>query len=414
MQIFFSPDSRERGLARMRTIATVAAVLILTVFVLSSMYSAQHPVLPWVRAFAEAATVGAIADWFAVVALFRHPLGIPVLHTAIIPRNQDRIGRSLGQFVERNFLTPENVLRKLQQAALSRRLAGWLARPGGAQALSRQIGNAIPPMLAALEDEDMRRLLDRVLRPAVERLDVAAMVARVAEVLVEEDAHQELLDAALRSAQRWMEGNREWLTERFGEMSKYTPQFIDRYVVGRVIAGVDNVLQQVAADPQHELRGRFDAAVRRLVQELRESPERQQQVEAIKQALLRALAAPPQLSALWRAGKAAVLRDLRRQESAIRGRLAEDLRALGAALERDEGLRIKVDGWVAQAVDHVVSRNGQVIALFIEEIVRGWDARELTRKAELEIGRDLQYIRINGMVVGGLVGLALHALSKLW
>ena len=221
----------------MRRIATLSLIGVFIVLVVSSIGVARYPALAWLRAFAEAATVGAVADWFAVVALFRRPLGLPIAHTAIIPRNKDRIGRSLGQFVEQNFLTPENIVKKLAQAGIAARLASWLAQRANSENAARRLCAAIPPLLHALEDEDMRHLLDQALTPQLQRVDAARFAARVLELVTAEGRHQQFLDAALRMVERWVSANRELLTAKFGEVSRYTPEFIDRYIVDRLIAG---------------------------------------------------------------------------------------------------------------------------------------------------------------------------------
>src|SRR5215813_9464553 len=184
-------------LIRMRSIATLLLLAVLALLVASAHWADAHPVLPWLRAFAEAATAGALADWFAVVALFRHPLGLPIPHTSIIPRNKDRIGRSLGHFVERNFLTPENIVRKLTRAGIAGWLTRWLALPANRERAAQRLCEAIPPLLSAFEDDDMRGLLERSLTPLLERLDLAQISARVLELFTVEQRHQRLLDAAL-------------------------------------------------------------------------------------------------------------------------------------------------------------------------------------------------------------------------
>jgi uncharacterized membrane-anchored protein YjiN (DUF445 family) len=406
-------DAKRAQLARMRWIATLLLLGVLAVLAASAIWASAHPALAWVRAFAEAATAGAIADWFAVVALFRRPLGLPIPHTAIIPRNKDRIGRSLGQFVERNFLTPENIVKKLAQAGIAGRLATWLSQPANAEIAAQRLCEAIPPVLSALEDEDMRGLLERSLTPLIERLDAAGLAARIIALFTAEQRHQRLLDAALRAVERWVDSHRELLVEKFGEMSRYTPQFIDRYIVDRMVAGTIDVLHQVAADPAHELRAKFDAATAKFVDDLRHSEVYRAQAEALKQDVLAHLKAEQYYRSLWRAGREKILTDLARGHSVIRTQVAQVLLSLGSSLAKDEPLQRKVDGWIERAVERVAVRNRHEISLLIEEIVRGWNARDMADKAELEIGRDLQYIRINGMLVGGLVGIVLHALSRL-
>jgi uncharacterized membrane-anchored protein YjiN (DUF445 family) len=406
------PAAKQAQLARMRQIATLSLVFVFIVLVASSVWVTQYPALVWVRAFAEAATVGAVADWFAVVALFRHPLGLPIPHTAIIPRNKDRIGRSLGHFVEQNFLTPENIVKKLAHAGIAARLASWLSQPANTEIAAERVCSAIPPLLTALADEDMLRLLDRSLTPQLERLDAARLAARIVALFTAEGRHQKLLDSALRVIERWVGANRDLLVEKFGEMSRYTPQFIDRYIVDRLIAGLSDVLHQVANDPNHELRAKFHAATMKFLDDLQHSPRYRAQAEEMKQDVLAHFKAEGYYGSLWRAAREKILSDLARDRSIVRTQLAEVLLTFGSSLSKDPPLQSKLDGWIERAVETLAVRNRHEISLLIEEIVRGWNAHDMADKAELEIGRDLQYIRINGMVVGGLMGICLHALSR--
>ncbi len=400
-------------LSRMRTIATSSLGVTVVILMASIVWGPQYPFLVWVRAFAEAATVGAIADWFAVVALFRHPLGLAIPHTAIIPRNKDRIGRSLGRFVELNFLTPENIVKKLAQAQLGSRLASWLSQRQNSIIAAHRACSAIAPLLSAFGDEDMLRVLDRSVTPQLERIDASRLAARLLRLLTVEGRHQKLLDAVLPVIERWVSANRAMLETKFGEVSRYTPQFIDRYIVDRLIAGTIDVLHQVAADPGHELRLKFDAAVMQFVHDLEHSEQHRAHVEVLKQDLLAHLRAEQYFRSWWRAGRDKILADLAREDSVIRAHVAEVLFAFGGSLVKDEPLQRKVDGWIERAVETLAVRNRHEISLLIEEIVRGWNARDMAEKAEIEIGADLQFIRINGMLVGGVVGIVLYALSRL-
>ncbi len=406
-------NEKQAQLSRMKWIATSLLVVVLAILVVSSVLAPSYPSLSWVRAFAEAATVGAVADWFAVVALFRHPLGLPIPHTAIIPRNKDRIATALGKFVEQNFLTPENIVRKLEQRHISRELGLWLSRPQNSTALTARICSFIPGLLSALEDDDMRRLLDRSLTPQLERLDLSAVTGKLLGLLTAQGRHQGLLDGALIMVDRWVSKNQEMLLGKFSEMSRYTPAFVDRYIISRFVAGLTDLLQQVAANPGHELRAQFDVATQEFIEKLKSSPEYHAQAEVLKNDLLAHLKEHAYYGDLWRAGRKAILADLEGDDSVIRRQLCEVLVALGTGLGKDHALQAKLDSWLIRTIRTFAMRHRHQISTLIEEIIRGWDAKEVAEKAELEIGKDLQYIRINGMVVGGMVGVVLHAFGKL-
>jgi len=409
------PESlKQAQLRRMKWIATSLLGVVLIVLAVTTALAPVYPSLRWVRAFAEAATVGAIADWFAVVALFRHPLGLPIPHTAIIPRNKDRIARSLGRFIEQNFLTPENIVRKLQERHIAREIGAWLSQGANSKALTERISSFIPGLLSALEDDDMRRLLDRSITPQLERLDAAAAAGKVLELLTMEGRHQALLDSALKGIEHWVTQNRALLLGKFGEMSRFTPAFVNRYIINRFVAGVIELLHQVAENPDHELRTRFDLATRKFIDDLRHSPEYSAQAEALKQDLLAHLKTQTYYADLWREGRRRLLADLESEHSVIRSQLCEVLAALGTGLARDEPLQGKLDAWIVRTIRSFTTRHRHQISALIEEIIRGWNPSEVAEKAELEIGRDLQYIRINGMLVGGTVGLVLHAVERLF
>jgi uncharacterized membrane-anchored protein YjiN (DUF445 family) len=219
---------------RMQAVASALLLAMLTVFALSAAFEPVYPTLRWVQAFAEAAAVGALADWFAVTALFRYPLGLPIPHTAIIPRNKDRIGAGLGTFVEYNFLTPENVIGRLATHNPACTTALWLAQPANSESVARRVCMLVPQILEALDDDDVRRFFERALVPQLDRLDIARMAGLILGVLTAYDRHQGALDQALKALERWLDANRTRIKEKFSAASKYTPRFVDAYIEGRL------------------------------------------------------------------------------------------------------------------------------------------------------------------------------------
>jgi uncharacterized membrane-anchored protein YjiN (DUF445 family) len=403
--------ARLRGMQRL---ATALLVAMLALLALSVAFEDWHPWLKWVQAFAAAATVGAIADWFAVVALFHHPLGLPLPHTAIVPRNKDRIGESLGHFVEHNFLTAENVLRKLEDRNLSLEGARWLARPENADDIAARLCTFIPGMLNALGDEDVKRLFDRAITSQIRKIDVADMASGMLETLTAGGRHQALLDRALRSMESWLVANQAMLTEKFSAASKYTPRVFDRYIVSKFVAGIIALSHEVAQNPEHDIRRQFDAATEQFIDKLATSPEYRAHAEALKQELLTHLERENYYQIVWADIQERLKADVAAEHSVIRGHIREIVRKLGAGLIEDEALQAKLNAWVLQTVERSVVRHRHQVSGLITEVVRGWDAREVTQKMELEIGKDLQYIRINGTLVGGLVGLVLHSVTELF
>jgi uncharacterized membrane-anchored protein YjiN (DUF445 family) len=406
-----SDDSKRNSLRRMKALASTLLGVMLLFFAISATWRAALPWLNWVHAFTEAAAIGALADWFAVTALFRHPLGLPIPHTAIIPRNKNDIGVRIGQFVERNFLTPGNVLRKLERYNFTFAGGEWLTDREITEGLSRGICALIPQILDAYENEDAQRFLEHTIQSQLERLDVARIAAELLDALTTDNRHQSLFDRGLQVLQAWLTENRGLVEAKFSEASKYTPGFFDKYVVGRFVGGILTLLQEIAENPRHEVRIRFDQAIRELIQALRNLPDYFQRGEVLKRDLLALLRRDERYRGLWVKIKLLILDDLASDHSGLREHIAGALIAVGEALQRDGELQQRLNNWMLQAIQALMLRHGRQIALLIADVVAQWDARQVSDKVELEIGKDLQFIRINGTIIGGTIGVALHAIS---
>lgn len=401
--------SKADRLCRMQRLATSLLGLMLVLLVVSAAYQASYPWLHWIRAFAEAAAVGAMADWFAVTAMFRHPLGLPIPHTAIIPSNKDRIGESLGDFVEQNFLTPENIVARLQQHNAAEALAHWLAAPPNSLALARGLADFLPAMLDGLGDTQVRRFFDRALMPQVLRLDVARMAGKLLIVLTQNERHQALLDRALRALEGWLVAKEGLIRAKFSEASLFTPVGLDSYVVNRFIQGIIAMLHDIAENPAHELRGQFDEAVRTLIEDLLTSEEYRRKGEVLIQEFVEHLRGEDTYRLVWEELSRRIRDDLESDSSLIRRHIAGALVALGEQLVEEAGMQQKLNACWLAAIRQIAMRYRRQISNMITEVVKSWDAEQVSRKVELEIGKDLQYIRINGTFVGGVVGLLLHA-----
>jgi len=398
---------------RMQLIALVFLLAMLTMFALCAVIGPIHPAVRWVQAFAEAATVGALADWFAVTALFRNPLGLPIPHTAIIPRNKDRIGASLGAFVEHNFLTPRNVVAQLANQNPTRIAALWLSRPNNSESVARRVSGLMPQILEGLDDEDVGRFFERALMPQLERLDIARLAGFILGVLTAHDRHQAALDHALKALERWLGANRLRIEEKFSAASRYTPHFVDAYIVAKFVDGAIELLHEVARDSQHPMRHEFDEDVRRLVEALLNSPEYQARGAELKREFLAHIQAHNYYRDAWSALKERLSSDLEAVDSLLVANVGSILRAIAHALRDEEVLQGKLNGWLLRGVERLLTNHGHQISRLINDVVKGWDARQVSEKVELEIGKDLQYIRINGTLVGGAVGIALHAFTTL-
>jgi len=402
-------DEKLVRLKRMRATATCLLAAMIVLLVTCAIWQGAYPWLAWPRAFAEAGTVGAIADWYAVVALFRRPCGIPIPHTAIIPQNQQRIAESLGNFVEENFLTPEVIIGRLSGYNAAQALAGWLAARENSAVIAEAVAGSLPRMLEDIDETDVEHLFDQLVMPRMHALEVSRVASRVLNILTEGNRHQPLLDRGLSAVESWLSGNADLIQAKFSEASKFTPASLDAYIVRKFIDGVVALIHEVVANPAHELRGRFDVAVHDLSNELRTSAVYRRYGRLLFRDCIRHLKEGGYYRVLLEHVRAFVLTDLGGERSVVRDMLAGTLVSLGRGVASDAAIQQKLNVWWLDIAKRLVLRHRHQLSALITDVVSGWDAKEVSRKIEAEIGRDLQYIRINGTFVGGMVGVLIHA-----
>jgi len=415
LRITADDEIKRQRLNSMKRAATGMLVMVAILFGVSRWYETQFPWLAWVRAFAEAAMVGGIADWFAVTALFRHPLGIPIPHTAIVASRKDRIGTALGNFVQRNFLQREVVTQKIAAMKLGERAARWLAEPENSRRLARHVASGLSGAVNVLKDDDVQALADRAVVSRLRTMQVAPLLARGFELLTVGGRHQGLLDDALRLAARFVAENEEVIRDRIkAESPWWVPGMVENKLHDRIVTSVENTLAAVAADADHPLRTRYDEAVQRFVESLRSSPEVIARAEQLKLELLEHPSVSDFSREVWTDVKGRITRYAERvaqEEEAEPDAIERWVSGLGRSVLSDPALSAKVELWVVELVTYAVEQARGEVAQLIAATVAQWDADATSRKIELQIGRDLQFIRINGTVVGGLVGLLLHALA---
>ncbi len=409
------PTDAERGrnLRRMKAIALALLAAAAVVYVITTVVGAGGWV-GYVQAFAEAAMVGALADWFAVTALFRHPLGIPIPHTAIIPKRKEQIGRSLGEFVETNFLTEEVLGERLEQAQIGHRAGGWLADPSNAARASQALGDALAGALEVLDDKEVQHGLEGVVRRRISATPAAPLVGKAVDLTVEGGHHQRLLDAVLVGLGNFMDDNRNTFRRRLYEESPWwVPESVDDRVLEKIYEVAERFLTDVRANPRHEMRASVDLRVTALGERLRHDPAMLAKGEELKEELLDHPEFRAWIEALWLGAKQGILDATDDPASELRVRAATNLRQLGERITAEPELQRKVDDWVQRAVGYVVERSRSEVSDLIANTVDRWDGDATAEKMELQVGRDLQFIRINGTLVGGLAGIAIHALAKL-
>jgi uncharacterized membrane-anchored protein YjiN (DUF445 family) len=412
-----SLDDPERGrdLTKMKRLATglfaVAALIFLACVVFGRDGGAW---VGYVRATAEASMVGALADWFAVTALFRHPLGLPIPHTAIIPRKKDQIGASLGTFVQENFLTRAVVEDKLGTIDVPGRLGAFLDSPGRAERLAGDAAAVVTALSQLLRDEDLEPAVAALVDRRLHATPAAPVLARVLELVVEGDRHQEVLSAGLRLLARFLEDNRLVFRAQLGDASpSWVPDWVDDRVFDRVFLGLQGFLEEVGADARHELRRSYDERLRAYVHSLRTDPAAAAKIEDLKKELLEHPAVRTWSASLWTNAKNAVLTAAADPDSELRSRLADLLRDGARLLQTDPTVRELVQRHSGNIAGYLVERFSRDIADLVGSTVERWDTDETSRRIELQVGRDLQWIRVNGTVVGGLAGLVIYAVAQL-
>jgi len=409
------------SLARMKAIAIALLLGAAATYVFATLMEPRHPGWGYLASAAEAAMIGALADWFAVVALFRHPLGLPIPHTAIIPANKDRLGRRLAEFLDWHFLTRERVDEALTRWDMAGQVSGWLNDPGHAARLARGIVAATPDVLATLDRQPVRTWLAGLAQRLLRELDLATLGGQAIEALTGQRHHQRWLDGLLDELAAW--AAREDVQERLTEVLarelaqlRYVglDQVAARLATRKLVAALTRTLEEVAADPQHAWRHRFDAWVEQAAARLQQDPEWQSQIAAWRDAWLDQPRWQEPVEAWWHGFVQRLREDAGAEGSPLQAHVLTLLQALGRQLEDDQTLRTGLNRQARAALLSTLDRSRPAIVDFVSERVQAWDADEMSAVLENHIGRDLQFIRINGTLVGALVGLVLHALTEAW
>ncbi len=398
----------------MRLVATGLLVFMAVVFIATRAIGPVHPAIGFIRAFAEAAMVGGLADWFAVTALFRHPLGLPIPHTAIIPRNKDRIGDTLALFLRDNFLTPGVVGRRMQRLDLAGAAGRFLTNaPDSGGRLREGASRLVADVLGSLDQERLGGMVKGALANRIRDLDLAPLLGQALGAAISEGRHLPLLDGIVRWAGKTLMANdhlvREMVHKRAGAVMRWTG--LDETLANAIIDGLQKMLDEMATEPDHPLRAKAEEGLAHLAIDLQDDPKMRQRVADLRDEIMANPAMARWLDGLWESARGALLRAARDPRAALAGKFGDALRQLGSTLEADPKLRATINRFARRTAVGVTARYGDQIVKLVSETVRGWDAATITGRVENAVGRDLQFIRVNGTVVGGLVGLLLHAID---
>lgn len=406
------------ALRRTKFVAAAALAFCVVVFAVSKSLEGSYPWLAFIAAFAEAATIGGLADWYAVVALFKRPLGLPIPHTAIIPENQTRIADNLGRFIEVNFLAPGPVREKLNEVDFASLVADWLADEERAAGLSRFVVRLVPQTLGAIEQSGLRGFVTQRMLEQMEKVQVAPLAAELLEAFTEDRRHQKLFDEFTRVIGRFL-NDEQALAAMREKIREELPSLFnlfraDAYLLKKIVASAGSLLEEVRADPDHPMREEFDRFVAKFIERLRQSKEYARRAERLKRGFL----ARPEIRELahdmWDSLRRFIEQDAVADNSMIRQHLTGMFIEVGRHLASDQQIRADMNQGFVVALASFVESQKSGVSKFIADQVKRWDLAQLTRLIEMNIGRDLQYIRFNGMIIGGLAGLALYAVERLF
>ena len=383
---------------------------------LSHAIEPLYPSAGFVRSFAEAAMVGGLADWFAVTALFRHPLGLPIPHTAIIPRNKDRIGDTLATFLKDNFLIPHVVARRMKRVDVAGAIGRFLAAPPEGEGRIKESGTRlVADVMEALDPERLGGMVKGMIDSRLRGIDFAPLLGQALNAAIAKDRHLPLIEGTIRWAAKTLDANehliRQMIHDRAGSIMRWTG--LDETLADKIIDGLMKLLDDMAVDAGHPVRLKAEDSLARLAEDLQFDPVMRRRVAKLRDELLDNDAMRRWLDGLWESARAALLRAARDPRSAMGGKFGDAIRQLGETLQQDARLRLTINRFARRAAVGFSANYGANVVRLVSDTVRSWDARTITRRLEDAVGRDLQYIRVNGTLVGGLVGLTLHAVD-LW
>jgi uncharacterized membrane-anchored protein YjiN (DUF445 family) len=407
-----NPDTRLRDLRRMRLLATALLALMSAIFVGTYVTTFEWTWLAYLRAFAEAGMIGACADWFAVVALFRHPLGLPIPHTAIVPRNKERIGGAIGRFISNNFLSPKVLTAKIREVDPAGWMARWLSEPENADRVARRVTAALPRIVRALPRDDINALLARAARSGIEAIPAAPLASKILSVLWAQGETQALVERAIDIGARALTDNRDRIKVTVSQKSsRFIPKWVDAIVADKIVSGLTQLLEEMR-DPAHPWRTELGAAVDKLIDDLATEPGMYARGEAFKGEILHNPVVRQQVNKLW----TEIATRLDAHSDSYIDRISEGLEralmTLGQRMASDEQIHAAINKSMRIAALRIIAPRRAEIGAFITQVVERWDTETLVNRIELQVGRDLQYIRINGTVVGGLVGLVIFTVTR--
>ena len=400
---------------QMRRVATGLLILMACVFVIVHVWGGTHLAWGYVTAFAEAAMVGGLADWFAVTALFRHPMGIPIPHTAIIPTNKDRIADTMAQFLRDNFLIPTVIARRVQHMNVAGAAGQFLTRPtGGEGRLRLGVSNLVADVLESLDQDQLGGMAKDALKTQLDRLDVAPLLGQILNAAIADGRHLPLMDSIIKWTGKTLEANEQLLRDMVHDKANAIMRFtgLDEKLANAIVKGLHKLLDDMADDVDHPLRHKVEEGLESLAHDLVHDADMQRKVREIKAEMLANPAMARWMNGLWERARAGLLKAARNPDGAFSGTFGDAIRQLGENLQGDPRMQMLINRFARRTLVGVATRYGDQIVQLVSETVKRWDTETITGRVESAVGRDLQFIRINGTLVGGLVGLGIHTVVQ--
>lgn len=406
------PDAYNSDFVGTRRVATLLLLIMAAIFAATHVWHSDELWVQLLRAFCEAGLVGGLADWFAVTALFRRPLGLPIPHTAIIPNNRSRIGRSLGSFIEKNFLTPE--ILETGQINLSLYFLNWAEKSDNRSRLMAGLKRVLPKAIAGLRSADLQGVFAEIFKHEITKVNVAQLFARALTLVKQANAENRVIDEAVSLGREFFRANQTWIRESIKDASPwFIPDYVDQKIFEAIVIKTEQTLTDALEDPQHELRKRLLAAFDNFIVQLETSPKYRAMGEELKATVLASQAFHGFFGSIKGSLLDALLKDMNSQGSKSFSALEEAITRTLQLMARDHGLQNRINQIIRSAVTDIVGGNRKQIVELIARTVESWDATSLVERLESQVGRDLQYIRMNGTIVGGLVGVLIYGLSTL-
>jgi uncharacterized membrane-anchored protein YjiN (DUF445 family) len=407
---------KRKKLTQMRLASGGILAIFTLAFFISKYYQGRYPAAVIILAISEAAMVGGLADWFAVTALFRHPLGLPIPHTALIPKEKNKIGKNLGSYVQQNFLTAEVLIEKIREFNAAGTISKWMTDTEKVSKMTDQVIKYVPEILDKLSDDDINRFIKSNILIGLDNLELNKLFAEILKTLTANNRHQEILNEGIRIVNNLMHENEQKMRELFSDRFSWFLQFIkaDEYFFNKLIGAISEYLQELNDDKNHRHRKEFNNYMNELIVKLETSDEYKQKVNSIKNSISNNEVLINYINNIWSDLKKMIIEDIKKPNSNIKYQIEKTINSIGKNLLNDSAIRNKLNSGIENAAVEVISSNSDKIVRLISDKVESWSAKDFSESLELEVGSDLQYIRINGTLVGALVGAAIYFISHLY